>query len=68
MSQYVTKIKTSDGDLQIDYNALANLPELNTMFSNPNLLINGDCCSALHCRDDLIKLRTIVNLWSLHRK
>ena len=42
MSQYVTKIKTSDGDLQIDYNALANLPELNTMFSNPNLLINGD--------------------------
>lgn len=42
MSQYVTKIKTSEGDLQIDYNALANLPELNTMFSNPNLLINSD--------------------------
>ena len=42
MSQYVTKIKTNDGDKQIDYNALANLPELNTMFSNPNLLINSD--------------------------
>lgn len=42
MSQYVTKIRTDAGDLQIDYNALANLPELNTMFSNPNLLINSD--------------------------
>lgn len=27
MSQYVTKIKTSDGDKQIDYNALANKPK-----------------------------------------
>lgn len=42
MSQYVTKIRTEAGDLQIDYNALANLPELNTMFSNSNLLINSD--------------------------
>lgn len=42
MSQYVTKIKTLEGDLQIDYNALANLPDLKNMFSNPNLLINSD--------------------------
>lgn len=42
MSQYVTKIRTDAGDLPIDYNALANLPALNTMFSNPNLLINSD--------------------------
>lgn len=42
MSQLVKKIRTESGDLQIDYNALANLPELNTMFSNPNLLINSD--------------------------
>lgn len=42
MSQYVTKIRTNDGDKQIDYNALANLPALNTMFSNPNLLLNSD--------------------------
>lgn len=42
MAQYVTKIKTVDGDKQLDYNALANLPQLDTMFSNPNLLINGD--------------------------
>lgn len=26
MSQLIKKIKTADGDLQIDYNALANLP------------------------------------------
>lgn len=42
MSEFVTKIRTDKGDLQIDYNALANLPALNTMFSNPNLLINSD--------------------------
>lgn len=42
MSTYIKKIRTESGDLQIDYNALANLPQLNTMFSNPNLLINAD--------------------------
>lgn len=26
MSQYITKIRTENGDMQIDYNALANLP------------------------------------------
>lgn len=26
MSRYITKIRTEAGDLQIDYNALANLP------------------------------------------
>jgi len=38
MSQLVKKFRTEAGDLQIDYNALANLPTI----SNPNLLINGD--------------------------
>lgn len=38
MSQYISKIRTNEGDKQIDYNALANLPTI----SNPNLLINGD--------------------------
>lgn len=38
MSQLVKKIRTSAGDCQIDYNALANLPTI----SNPNLLINSD--------------------------
>ena len=30
MSQYITKIRTDSGDKQIDYNALANLPDLIT--------------------------------------
>ena len=34
----IKKIRTSDGDLQIDYNSLANLPTI----SNPNLLINAN--------------------------
>ena len=42
MAEYVTKIRTNEGDKQIDYNALANLPDLTPMFSNPNLIINGD--------------------------
>lgn len=28
MAQYITKIRTESGDMQIDYNALANLPNL----------------------------------------
>lgn len=38
MAEYVTKVRTNEGDKQIDYNALANLPTI----SNPNLLINAD--------------------------
>ena len=30
MAQYVTKIRTESGDKQIDYNALANLPQSDT--------------------------------------
>ena len=29
MPQYITKIRTESRDLQIDYNALANLPDFN---------------------------------------
>lgn len=50
MSQYVTKIRTEAGDLQIDYNALANLPTL----SNPNLLINADFRSPINQRGQTI--------------
>ena len=38
MADLIKKIRTSSGDSQIDYNALANLPTI----SNPNLLINSD--------------------------
>ena len=33
MAQYITKIRTESGDMQIDYNALANKPELPTFES-----------------------------------
>ena len=39
MSQLINKVRTAAGDLQINYEALANLPA-NPV--NPNLLINGD--------------------------
>lgn len=38
----VKKINTNQGPLPVDYTALANKPDLNNMFSNPNLLINSD--------------------------
>ena len=33
MAQYITKIRTESGDMQIDYNALANKPALPTLQS-----------------------------------
>ena len=38
----VNGINTDTGPKKINYNALANLPDLNNMFSNTNLLINSD--------------------------
>ncbi|WP_050698596.1 SGNH/GDSL hydrolase family protein [Anaeromassilibacillus senegalensis] len=35
MAEYITKIRTTDGDKQVDYNALANLPQA---LKNPNKL------------------------------
>lgn len=37
MADLIKKIRTEQGDLQIDYSALANLPSINN-----NLLINSD--------------------------
>ena len=39
MAQYVTKIRTESGDLQIDYNALANKPVIVAPY---NYLVNSD--------------------------
>lgn len=36
MAQYITKIRTESGDLQIDYNALANLPTTDTTLTTAN--------------------------------
>ena len=45
MAELVKKIRTDKGDLQIDYNALANLPRVNN-----NLLINSDFKAAVNQR------------------
>ena len=37
MAQYVTKIRTADGDSQIDYNALANLPNLDNFVTQTEI-------------------------------
>lgn len=46
MSQLVKRIRTDAGDLQIDYNSLANLPVINN-----NLLINSDFRNPVNQRD-----------------
>lgn len=51
MSQYVTKIRTESGDLQIDYNALANLPK-----SDDSLSISGSFADAKAVGDKIIEL------------
>lgn len=50
MSQLVKKIRTSAGDLPVDYNSLANLPTI----SNPNLLINSDFRNPINQRGSTI--------------
>lgn len=49
MDTYIKRIRTESGDLQIDYNALANLP------SNPNLLINSDFRNPVNQRGETTK-------------
>ena len=46
MAELIKKIRTASGDLQIDYNSLANLPSLNT-----NLLINSNFKSPINQRN-----------------
>lgn len=40
MTDYITKIRTIDGDKQIDYNALANLPIVEGVMTG-TLTVNG---------------------------
>lgn len=42
MAKYITKIRTEEGDLQIDYNALANLPASVTDVTNTVISPNAD--------------------------
>lgn len=70
MAEFVTKIRTDKGDLPIDYNALANKPELNNMFSNPNLLINSDFRNPINQRGNTIYNETTerygVDRWLIY--
>lgn len=93
MSNLIKRIKTDQGPLQIDYNALANLPtipvidetfavsgqaadakavgdaldnmnnNINTRFSNPNLLINSDFRNPINQRGETT-LTTNDEWWS----
>ncbi len=56
MAQYVTKIRTENGDLQIDYNALANLPKTDT-----TLKIDGAIADAKATGDAISSLATSLN-------
>lgn len=51
MATYVTKIRTESGDLQIDYNALANLPQ-----SDPTLTKPGEFADAKATSDAIDKV------------
>ncbi len=67
MSQLVKKIRTEAGDLPIDYNALANLPELTTMFSNPNLLINSDFRKPVNQRGQTTYVGQTTKIYTIDR-
>ena len=51
MAQYITRIRTASGDLQIDYNALANLPKSDDTLTNSGSFADakatGDAISGL---------------------
>jgi hypothetical protein len=51
MADYVTRVRTERGDLQIDYNALANLPE-----TDKTLTKSGECADAKVTGDKINKL------------
>lgn len=47
--KYITRIRTSEGDLQIDYNALANLPSdsnIQTQLDNLKTAVDGKAASS----------------------
>ena len=56
MAQYVTKIRTEDGDLPVDYNSLANLPQ-----SDATLTKSGSFADAKAAGDKINKVSESVN-------
>ena len=55
MSDYVTKIRTRDGDKKIDYNGLANLPDIPSV--DESLLNQGDAADAKATGDAITELK-----------
>ena len=59
MADYVTRVRTSSGDLQIDYNALANLPDVatkkyvNELNTTTNEQISQDIATKLNNKPDI---------------
>lgn len=58
MSDYIRFIRTKDGDKQIDYNALANLPDLN----NHSNAIKGNASGAMVRVDDVSPIEHTVKV------
>ena len=57
MANYVTRIRTEDGDLQIDYNALANLPNIpSSIVVDDTLTQSGACADAKATGDKISDL------------
>ena len=55
MADYVTKIRTRDGDKKIDYNELANLPDIPSV--DESLLNQGDAADAKVTGDKIAELK-----------
>ena len=62
MADYITKIHTIDGDKQIDYNALANLPDIDSIMKvDDTLTQDGFAADAKTTGDAIDSVRTNIN-------
>ena len=52
MADYITKIRTADGDKQIDYNALANLPDLTSDWKILNSVTTTEAVNSIEITTD----------------
>ena len=65
MAEHITRIRTEQGDLQIDYNALANLPTSDTTLSQSGKFADakvvGQKIQEVNCKDTINKMKIINN-------
>ena len=65
-AKYVTKIRTADGDKQIDYNALANKPDVPSSAEDVGAIpvVSGTKGQVIgFTSDDVIGAMTVVAVW-----